>query len=366
MNCLPLVLVFLVFFSGRAWAQEPSDQNADIFHLDSMREGLSAEEREIGGELTGSGTYDVDGAMRRLLDRLKEKAVGEVRGNLRFASTLTGLTFLGGFACALCEDEKLRVLLEICVCGVAASILTGSMGSLIQQTMEAIYRLSDYSKAALPVVFTAAAASGAGASAAVRYAAVTLALDVLMSTAQRCILPLINAYLALTLSCALFPNSMLKAASRFVRWAAGILMTGTSLVFSAYIGMTGAISSAVNATAVKATKTLISTALPVVGGMIADVSGTVLAAAGVVRTCAGAFGLISVCALCLGPFVLLTAKMLLFKAVSALADSVPCGRLPGLYSGLADAAAMLMGLLGSCSIMLFLSFAIAMKAVTVG
>ena len=219
-----------------------------------MREGLSAEEREIGGELTGSGTYDVDGAMRRLLDRLKEKAVGEVRGNLRFASTLTGLTFLGGFACALCEDEKLRVLLEICVCGVAASILTGSMGSLIQQTMEAIYRLSDYSKAALPVVFTAAAASGAGASAAVRYAAVTLALDVLMSTAQRCILPLINAYLALTLSCALFPNSMLKAASRFVRWAAGILMTGTSLVFSAYIGMTGAISSAVNATAVKATQ----------------------------------------------------------------------------------------------------------------
>ena len=49
MNLLLLVLVFLVFFSGRAWAQEPSDQNADIFHLDSMREGLSEEEREIGG-----------------------------------------------------------------------------------------------------------------------------------------------------------------------------------------------------------------------------------------------------------------------------------------------------------------------------
>ena len=359
-----LILIFAVFFPVRAHAQTSFDGSTDIFHLDDMRDGLSAEEQEIGGELTGTGPYDVGGAMRRLFDSLKKKTLEEVRGNLRFASTLTGLTFLGGFACALCEEDKTRTLLEICVCSAAASVLTGSMDSLIRQTMEAVYRLSDYSKAALPVVFTAAAASGAAASAATRYAAVSLALDVLMSTAQRCILPLINAHLALTLACALFPNSMLKAFLRFVRWAAGILMAGTCLVFSAYIGMTGAVSTAVNTAAVKATKTLISTALPVVGGMISDVSGTVLAAAGIVRTCAGAFGLVSVCAVCLGPFVLLTAKVLLFKAVSVLAEAVPCGRLPALFSGVADAAAMLMGLLGSCSIMLFLSFSLAMKAVT--
>lgn len=362
MNLLLLVLLHSVFSACCACAQEPGD----VFHLDSMRQGLKAQEQEIAGELSGTDSYDIQGALRRLLDSLKDNVLEEVRGNLRFASVLTGLTFLGGFACTLCEGEKMRALLEICVCSVAASILTGSMDSLIRQTMEAIYRLSDYSKAALPVVFTAAAASGAAASAASRYAAVTLALDVLMSTAQRCILPLINAYLALTLTSALFPNSMLKAASRFVRWAAGILLTGTSIVFSAYIGLTGAISSAVNTAAVKATRTLISTALPVVGGMISDVSGMVLSAAGIVRSCAGAFGLISVCAVCLGPFVLLTAKMLLFKAVSTLAEAVPCGRLPALFSGVADAAAMLMGLLGSCSIMLFLSFTLAMKAVAIG
>ena len=363
---LMLILVFSVFTPVRAYAQEPLSEDSDVFHLDSMREGLNDEERKIGGVLTSTEPYDVSGALRRLFESLKAKTLEEVRGNLRFAATLTGLSFLGGLACALCEEEKPRALLEISVCSVAASVLTGSMDSLIRQTLEAIYRLSDYSKAALPVVFTAAASSGAAASAAARYAAVSFALDVLMSPAQRCILPLIHAYLALTLASALFPNSMLKAASRFVRWAAGILMTGTSLVFTAYIGITGAISGAVNTAAVKATKTLISTALPVVGGMISDVSGMVLSAAGIVRTCAGAFGLIAVCAVCLGPFVLLTAKMLLFKGVSILADSVPCGRLPALFSGVADAAAMLMGMLGCCSIMLFLSFTLAMKAVALG
>ena len=360
------MLLIAPVFACRACALEPAEESGEIFRLDSMREGLSEEEREIGGVLTGAGSYDVHGAMQRLFESLKKRVRAEVQGTLRFASGLAALTFLGGFACALCEDEKIRALLEICVCCAAAALLVGSMDSLIRQTMEALYRLSDYSKAALPVVFTAAAASGAAASAAARYAAVSFALDVLMSLAQRLILPLVNAYLALCLSGALFPNSMLRAASRLVRWAAGILMTGTSLVFTAYIGMTGAISSAVNTAAVKATKALISTALPVVGGMISDASAMVLSAAGVVRSCAGAFGLISVCAICLGPFVLLTVKTLLFRAVATLAEAVPCGRLPGLFSGVCEASALLMGLLGSCAIMLFLSFTVAMKAVTLG
>ena len=100
--------------------------------------------------------------------------------------------------------------------------------------------------------------------------------------------------------------------------------------------------------------------------MISDASAMVLSAAGIVRSCAGAFGLISVCAICLGPFVLLTVRMLLFKAVAVLAEAVPCGRLPALLGGLSDAAALLMGMLGSCALMLFLSFTLAMKAVTAG
>ena len=47
-------------------------------------------------------------------------------------------------------------------------------------------------------------------------------------------------------------------------------------------------------------------------------------------------------------------------------QAVPCGRLPALLGGLSDAAALLMGMLGSCALMLFLSFTLAMKAVTAG
>ncbi len=67
-------------------------------------------------------------------------------------------------------------------------------------------------------------------------------------------------------------------------------MTGMTISFTAYIGMTGVITSSTDAAAVKTVRTVISTVLPVVGGMISDASGSVLAAAGVIRSCAGAFG----------------------------------------------------------------------------
>ena len=63
---------------------------------------------------------------------------------------------------------------------------------------------------------------------------------------------------------------------------------------------------------------------------------------------------------------LLLTLCLVCLSVAVLAEAVPCGRLPALLGGLSDAAALLMGMLGSSALMLFLSFTLAMKAVAIG
>ena len=101
--------------------------------------------------------------------------------------------------------------------------------------------------------------------------------------------------------------------------------------------------------------------------LLADLvtAAAVLSAAAVVRSCTGAFGLVAVCAICVGPFALLSVKNILFKAVAAVADAVQIPRLQKLFTGIGSAVGLLMGMLGCCAMMLFLSFAAAMKAVTV-
>jgi len=361
MKRILLILLLTPAFLCPAYAQEPGVM--ELFEAEKMESGLSREEAEIGGELR-YGDYDVGGAMKRLWNAFREKLTAELHTGLGFAARMLTLVFLCALATALCEQEKTRGMIEICAVCVSAGMLAGDVDSLVSQTMQSIYRLSDYSRAALPVLYAAAAASGAVSSSAVRYAAACLSLEVLMSLAQRAVVPLIYAFLALALTNAVFTNPILAAMEKLAHWAAKTVLTASTLAFTSYLSLSSLLSTSIDAAAIKATRTVISTGLPVVGGMLADASAAVLSAAGVVRSCTGAFGLVAVCAMCLGPLALLSVKSFLFKAVAAAAESVQSPRLQKLFSAIGGAVGLLLGLLGCCAIMLFLSFAAAMKAVT--
>lgn len=358
-----ILLLLLPFFIRQAYAEELGDRALEAFDAAALEQGLSAEERQISGSVDFE-QYDSGAALSRLWRSFAEKLREELGASLGFAAELTGLLFLCAFACALCGEDRIRDIVEICGVCASAALLTGSVSSLIQQTAQAMYRLSDYSKAALPVVYTAAAASGAVSSAAVRYAAASLALDIIMSLSQKAVIPLIYAGLALSLTNVVFPNPILACVEKLAKWAAKTVLTGATLSFTAYLSMSSLISTSVDAAAVKAARSVISGVLPVVGGMISDVSAAVLSAAAVVKSVTGVFGLIAVSAICAGPFAVLLVKSLLFKVVAAVAESLQSMRMQRLLACVGGAMGMLMGMLGCSAIMLFLSFTAAMKAVT--
>ena len=358
MKKLILVLLLLPLFSARAWAEDAFD----IFDAGAMRQGLTAEERAIGGELHSDG-FDAASALARLWQSAVRHVRARFLAEFSFASKLLALMLLCGAARSACPTEKIAALIEICSACLAAGLLLGGVNSLVEETVQALYRLSDYSKAALPVVYAAAAASGAPGSASASYAASALALDVILSLAQKAVIPLIYAALSLTLSNAVFPHPILGAVEGLVRWMAKTAMTAASFAFTACLGICSVVSGSLDAAAVKAARSVIAGAVPVVGGMVADASAAVLSAAAVVRSCTGAFGLVTVCAMVLGPFAALLVKNTLFKSVAAVAEAMQNPRLQKLFSGVGSAVALLMGLLGSTALMLFIAIAVGMKAV---
>lgn len=364
MKKLFFILLLLPLFSRCAYAEAPVEGESDLFGTSVLSENLNDRERGISGELTLDGTYDVRGALSRLWSTFADEIRGAMQSNLKLLVELCALLLLSGLASAACSDGRIRGLAELlaaCACGL---LLAGGVEGIVSQTQEAMFRISDYSKAALPVVYTAAAAGGAVTSAGAKYAAVVFALDMMMTLSQTMILPFVDAFLAVTLAGALFPNAILSAAARFSKWAAGIGMTGMTLAFTAYLGLTSVITGSVDAAAVKTARTVLSGAIPVVGGMLSDASAMVLTAAGLVRSSAGVFGLIVVLTVCAGPFALLSVRSLLLKTAAILAESVDNRRMSDLLNGIGSAVAMLLGMLGSYSVMLFLSFALGMKAVT--
>lgn len=364
MRVFLLVLLMIPCFAVPACAEDIYHEAADETGVYALEEGLPEEVREISGALKVDGNYDTENALERLWRSLTESIKGELGKNLKTASGLIAISALCALSGSLCSGKPIKEYINIAGCCAVAVSLLGDMDSIVGDTVSALNQLSDYSKAALPAIFTAAATCGALGSAPAKYAATSLALDVLMSLSQKLIIPLVYSYLALAVAGSVFPNSLLSNTARLIKWLAVTAMTAMTIAFSAYIGMTGIVAGSVDATALKTARTIISTGLPVVGGIISDASGAVLSAASVIKNSAGVFGLIVVCALCAGPFAVLSVRMFVLKAAAAASDMVPNSRLSGLIASVSSATGLLLGLLGCSGIMLFISIMSGIKAVS--
>ena len=337
--------------------------DCNAYALGEAEEKLPEEARKIIGTVTDDGDYEPEGALKRLTDSFFEKLRSSLKAELGIGASVTATAMATSLALSFCDDGRIKLYINaVGVCTLAV-LLIGRMDSIVREITEALNLLRDYSEAAIPAVFAAAAAGGAAVSAGAKYSAVCMALDVLMNTAHKLILPLVNAYTALSLSTAIFNNSILTGLKRMIKWCAVTVMTGLTLAFSALIGLTGLVTGSIDAVAVKTARTVISGTLPVVGGIVSDAASAVLSSAALLRNTAGAVGMIAVCALCVGPFAALLVKSLMMKAGSAICEAVPGLSLSLFLSDVSTAVNMLLGLLGCSTVIFFVSLSSAVRTV---
>lgn len=355
--CAFIVCFLVVLASGlsTAFADSLLDRAAQAAGTESLTQGLSEEERQILGDADEQREYDVGGALARLWKHVLEKAKNELSAQFSFALRLLVLVFFCALSDGLTENRTARDGIVLAACCGAAFFVAGDWNSGIAQATETLTRLSDYSRAALPVLYTAAAASGAVSSAPIRYAASSLAMEVLMTVSRSLVLPFIYAYLALSLTLCICDNPLLRGVQRLIRQAAVTVLSVLTTAFCVYVGLSGLVAGSTDALAVKAARSILSGLLPVVGGILSDSAAALVSAAAVIRNVAGAFCLTAVCVICAGPLVFLFIKMLLLRAVCTLAELLPGGALSRFVADCAGVYSLLLGLVGSSAVMLFFS-----------
>jgi len=317
MRKLILILMLCPLFFSNCHADQVAEQAAVSMGVLEAQNALPDDARAISGDLVTDGSYDAGAAISRLIEKFIAHLRSELSALWGSAAKIITLTALSAVAASMCTDKTMQGYISLAACCGCSLMMTSGIDGIVSLAAGALTQLSDYSKAAIPAVFTAAAATGSVVTASARYAAVCISIELIMSAAQHFIIPLIYAYLALVMADSLINNSIIKTFAKAVKWAATTLMTGMTMLFGSYIAMTGLITASTDAVAVKTAKTVISSALPVVGGIISDASGIVLSAASIIKNSAGVFSLIAVCALCVGPFAAIAVKMLFFKVASA-------------------------------------------------
>ena len=289
---------------------------------------------------------------------LREKASG--------AALLLGVVLLCGVAESfLAAAEQPAVPQVVPVAGALAITLVaaGDFQRMMGLGVETMEELDIFAKALLPTLSAAVAASGGIASASAKQVATVFFTNLLLTVIRRLLLPLLYGCIAAAAADAMVPGHSLKkigaGISKAVTWA----LTASMVAFTGFLTLTGAATGAADAMTVQMMRSAISAAVPVVGSIISEATGTVLAGAGVLKGAIGIFGMLAVLSICLTPFLQMVVQYLLYKLAAFLAGTITEGPLAGLIDALGTAFGLMLGMTGSCALLLLISITSSVSAV---
>jgi stage III sporulation protein AE len=335
---------------------------AEALETDKLENALPEGAGSILGDMKITDSLNLSGGVQKLLGGIQGGIGGAITGGIKSAAVILIIAILCSTVSTAFEGgAKYAVLAGILA---IAAVSVSNVNAFIGLGSKTLDDMNTFSKMLLPTLTGAAAASGAITSAAAKYAATALFMDIMMSVSKNIIVPLIYAYTATSIAEAALGGDGLTGASNLLKWLAKTVMLIIVLLFVAYLSLTGVISGTTDAVTTKALKTTIQTVLPVVGSIIADASETVLAGASILRNAIGIFGFLAVAATCLFPFLQLGVNYLLYKAAAGLSGAIADSRITKLVNAVSTAFGMMLGLVGASALMLFISIISVIKVVT--
>lgn len=248
---------------------------------------------------------------------------------------------------------------------LSVTMLTvGGLDSLIGLGAKTIGDLSDFSRVLLPALAAASAASGSVSAAAVQQVTTVFFADLLMGLINGLLVPLVYLYVGALTAAACLPGNRLGAIAEALKKLITWMLMGFVLAFTVYLSMVRVIAGSADSAAVKVTKAAISGAVPVVGSILSEAAETVLAGAGMLKNTIGIFGMLAILASCAQPFLQLGVQYLLYKGAAFLAAAIGAPSLCKLIDGLGGAFGLVLGMTGSCALLLLISLLSSVAAVT--
>ena len=294
----------------------------------------------------GQGLFYI---IRQALMKLKP----EIANALKICISVVGVVLLTSILQSISESSQNVIRLT----GAAAMgiLLLSPINSLINLGSHTITELTDYSKLLLPVMTSAMAAHGGITASSAIYSGTVIFNTLLTTTISKIIIPALYIFLCICIANTAIPNDTLTRIKTFIKWSMTWSLKIILYVFTGYISITGVISGAVDASALKATKLTISGLVPVIGNILSDASETILISSSIVKNTTGLYGIFAVIAVCIGPFIHIGVQYILLKITGGICAIFGYKPFSGLVEDFSTGMGYVLAMTGTVCIMLLIS-----------
>lgn len=245
----------------------------------------------------------------------------------------------------------------------AAALSAGDLSALIGLGVETMDELSVMAKLLLPTIAAAMAGGGCVGSASVWQVGALMLSDIFLSLMRDVLVPVLYCMIGTAAAGALLEQSRLSLLSKGIGKLLSWGLSAILIVFTAFLSVSNLLAGSADRLAVKVGKTVISGAVPVVGGILSDATEAVAATALTLRGTLGVLGVFSVLALCLVPLLRMAVQYLFYQLAAFFSGMVGSQSLSKFLEQLSSAFSLMLAMTAGGAFLLLVSLLIAMMMV---
>lgn len=358
-----LFLSILLLLATPANGSDLQQEQAKQFGTDALEDALPNQAEALLGDVKPTEQTDLLQGITSIFQKGLKQSGSYLKRTTAVMLRILMVVVLCQLADSIGEEREKTVSAMTGALAVTACCITDlqSMIGLGRNTMD---ELANFSNLLLPVMTAAATASGSATAAGGVYTVTVFFSNLLVQISNGLIIPAIYAYVGLATADAVLQQERLKRFRELLGWLIEKGLRAIVYLFTGLLTMTGVLSGSTDAAVLKATKTAISTMVPVVGSIISGAAEMVLNSASLLKTAIGTFGMLAILAMFLLPFLQLGFYYLMFKLTSAL-SGILGSRMTSLLDSVSSAMGFLLGMTGSCALISLLSCCCFLKVVQI-
>ena len=183
---------------------------------------------------------------------------------------------------------------------------------------------------------------------------------------QNILIPIILIIASISIISKISDQVQVAKLSKFLKsstlWFLGIILT----IFVGIVSLEGTLASSVDGITAKTAKSIVSSAVPVVGKILGDVVDSVLGCGIILKNAVGFVGVVIIISICIVPILKLSVLTISYKLVASISEVIADTKIVKLLDEMGDIFKILLGILFTIFFMVIIGTTLLIKMSNTG
>lgn len=308
----------------------------------------------IKGEIDNSTIY------KKILNLLGKEVQTGIKSLISILAIIIIHSVLKSISESL-ENDNISKLIYYVQYIAIVTIIMSNFSDIINLVKETTINLVGFMNTLIPVLISLMLYTGSITTTSILEPIILFMINFIGNFIQDILIPIILIITSISIISKISDNLQVEKIAKFLKsstiWFLGLILT----IFVGVVSLEGTLSSSVDGITAKTAKTIISSAVPVVGKILGDVIDSVLGCGVILKNAVGFLGVIIIIGICILPILKLSVLTISYKLVASISEVIADAKIVKLLDQIADIFKILLAILVTVAFMVIIGTTLLVK-----